>query len=331
MGGIGLLYFRDGVTLARMGSTLEVVFYDQPAHFLDRAGDWLAADPVVSTVISTVAARMARSSSAAPMTPYSWFAMVTDPAGGIAGVAMRTAPFAPYPPYLLTMPDAAAVALADALVDRGEEVGGANGALPASRVFAERIAERVGGAVEVSMHTRLFELGTLVDPAPARGRLRRAYDDEAPLVLEWFHQFHADADEQAGHAGHADRADGTTLEDVRERIRLGRTWMWVDDSDTPRHLTGANPPAYGVARIGPVFTPQEHRGRGYASAAVAEVSQYLRAEGSRVTLFTDQANPTSNRIYLALGFEPVVDMVDLAIRQEDARAPRLDPRHDPHP
>ena len=212
------------------------------------------------------------------------------------------------------MPDAAAVALADALVDRGEEVSGVNGALPATQVFAERIAERVGGVeVAISMHTRLFELGTLVDPAPARGRLRPAYDDEAPLALEWFHQFHVDADEQAGHNGHGDRAEGTTLEDVRERIRLGRIWMWVDDGDTPRHLTGANPPAYGVARIGPVFTPKEHRGRGYASAAVAGVSRQLQAEGSRVTLFTDQANPTSNRIYIALGFEPVVDMVDLAI------------------
>ena len=158
------------------------------------------------------------------------------------------------------------------------------------------------------MHTRLFELGTLVDPAPARGRLRPAYDDEAPLALEWFRRFHLDADEQAGHGGHADRGEAITMDDVRDRIRRGRVWMWVDDGDTPRHLTGANPPAFGVARIGPVFTPKEHRGRGYASAAVAEVSRHLLAEGSRVTLFTDQANPTSNRIYVALGFEPVVDM-----------------------
>ncbi len=108
------------------------------------------------------------------------------------------------------------------------------------------------------------------------------------------------------------------MDDVRDRIRRGRLWMWVDEGDTPRHLTGANPPAFGVARIGPVFTPKEHRGRGYASAAVAEVSRLLLAEGARVTLFTDQANPTSNRIYVALGFEPVVDMVELTIRQERA-------------
>lgn len=297
-----------------MGDAFEVDFYDEPARFLDRAGDRLAAEPVVSTVIATVAGRMAESPATTSVGPYSWFALLTDGAGGIAGVAMRTAPFRPYPPYLLAMPDAAAEALADALVDRGEEVGGVNGALPSTRVFADRVAARTGGKVAESMHTRLFELGTLVDPAPTRGRLRTAYDDEGPLAVEWFHQFHLDADEQAGHDSHAERAEGTTLDDVRQRIRAGRIWMWVDEADIPLHLTGANPPAYGVARIGPVFTPKQHRGHGYASAAVAEVSRQLRAEGSRVTLFTDQANPTSNGIYVALGFEPVVDMVELSIR-----------------
>ncbi|MDZ5623641.1 GNAT family N-acetyltransferase [Nocardioides sp. HM23] len=301
------------MTLAPMEHAFEVDFFDDPAHFLDRAGDRLAAEPVVSTVVATIADRMARGGPVTSTAPYSWFAVVADAAGEIAGVAMRTAPFPPYPPYLLAMQDAAAIALADALVDRGEEVGGVNGAFPATRVAADRIAERVGGEVAVSMHVRLFELGTLVDPAPTPGRLRPAYDDEAPFALEWFRQFHVDADEQAGHEGLADRAESTTLDDLRERISSGRVWMWVDDADIPLHLTAANPPAYGVARIGPV-TPREHRGRGYASAAVAEVSRRLRAEGSRVSLFTDQANPTSNGIYVALGFEPVVDMVELTIR-----------------
>lgn len=296
-----------------MANDFQVTFDDDPVRFLKRAGTWLAADAAVSTVVATVAQHMAQAAPHPWVAPYSWFAVVTDPAGDTVGVAMRTAPFVPYPPYLLAMPDAAAVALADALVDRGEDVGGINGALPATRVFADRITDRVGGAVRVSMHTRLFELGTLVEPAPAPGRLRPAYDDEAPLAHEWFRRFHLDADEQAGHVGHADRGEAVSIDDVRDRIRRGRIRMWVDDSDTPRHLTGFNPPAFGVARIGPVYTPKEHRGRGYAGAAVAEVSRHLLAEGARVTLFTDQANPTSNRIYVALGFEPVVDMVELTI------------------
>jgi predicted GNAT family acetyltransferase len=30
-------------------------------------------------------------------------------------------------------------------------------------------------------------------------------------------------------------------------------------------------------------------------------------------LYTDQANPTSNRLYSGLGYRPVVDMVDLVL------------------
>jgi predicted GNAT family acetyltransferase len=43
---------------------------------------------------------------------------------------------------------------------------------------------------------------------------------------------------------------------------------------------------------------------------VAEVS---RRTGDRACLFTDQADPTSNRIYQALGYRPVVDMVNLLV------------------
>jgi predicted GNAT family acetyltransferase len=78
-------------------------------------------------------------------------------------------------------------------------------------------------------------------------------------------------------------------------------------------MTGANPPSAGVARIGPVYTPKRFRGRGYASAAVAAVSQLILDQGARVCLFTDQANPVSNRIYQRIGYRPVVDMAQLII------------------
>jgi predicted GNAT family acetyltransferase len=45
----------------------------------------------------------------------------------------------------------------------------------------------------------------------------------------------------------------------------------------------------------------------------AHVSRLLRDSGTRVCLFTDQANPTSNKIYAAIGYERVVDMANLVI------------------
>jgi len=63
-------------------------------------------------------------------------------------------------------------------------------------------------------------------------------------------------------------------------------------------------------RIGPVYTPPELRGRGYASALVAGTSQQLLDGGKRFCfLFTDLANPTSNGVYQRLGYRPVEDRV----------------------
>jgi predicted GNAT family acetyltransferase len=138
-------------------------------------------------------------------------------------------------------------------------------------------------------------------------------EHEAPLALEWFLAFHDDADEQAGRApGESTRFLHFDLDDMLRRIRERRVYFWDDGG--PVHLTGHNLPAYGVARIGPVYTPGPHRGRGYASAGVAEVSRLLRGDGARVCLFTDQANPTSNRIYEAIGYRRVVDMANLLVR-----------------
>ena len=43
------------------------------------------------------------------------------------------------------------------------------------------------------------------------------------------------------------------------------------------------------------------------------MSRLIVEGGARACLFTDQANPTSNRIYQALGYQPVVDMANLLI------------------
>ncbi|KRB79269.1 hypothetical protein ASE01_23450 [Nocardioides sp. Root190] len=296
-----------------MSSEYDVWFTDDAGAFLAVAGERLGADPVTGTVVATLARRAATSGMPEGV-PDPWFAVVRDSAGEVAGIAMRTAPFEPWPPYLLAMPDAAARALADAVIARGAAVGGVNGLRPATDVFAATLSAATGQEADVQLHLRLFELGTLVDPRPVPGRLRAVRPEEARTALAWIRQFFLDADEQAGReAGHLDQGAAFTLLDVQRKVEEGVLWFWVDRDDRPVHLTGANPPAFGVTRIGPVYTPKHERGNGWAGAAVAEVSRLLQARGERAILFTDQANPTSNALYVALGYEPVVDTVQLSI------------------
>ena len=291
-----------------------IEFLRDPAAFLEAAGAHLAEQPVVSTVVSTIAERAAREIAAGIDQPEDdWYAVIR--AGStVVSSAMRTAPFPPRPLFVMPMPDSAAEELADALWERGEEAGGANGALPAVRRFADRIVQHTGGTVEVSQHTRLFDLHELKAADPVPGSLRQATYDDLDVAVPWFAAFMADADEQAGRTRGSSPHEAIDEESVRRRIDRGQLWLWVDDAGERVHLTGVNPPAFGVARIGPVYTPPAQRRRGWASAAVADVSARLLAEGVTPCLFTDQANPTSNAIYQRLGFEPVTDMANLVIR-----------------
>ena len=292
--------------------TLE--FHDDAATFLAAAGAHLAADPLVATVVATTAEREARRAAAAPGSSrppdVRWFLAVRDDAGEVVGAAMRTAPFAPHPAYVLPLPPGAGTALAEALHARGEFLGGVNGALPAAREVADATARLWGTTARVDERLRLHELGELVVPPAPEGRLRLAGPDDVRRCGELFRAFDGEAAAQAGRAAGHD-GEHFSDEDVAARIADGLVHLWVLDDGTegglPVHLTARNAPARGVVRIGPVLTPREHRGRGYAARAVAEVSALARDAGHRVVLFTDLDNPVSGPLYARLGYEPVVD------------------------
>ena len=183
---------------------MELRFFDDPAAFLDVAGPHLAAEPVLSTVIAGHrASRIARPARgrhrlAATDVPC-WFAAVARRAARSSATAMRTAPFAPHPLYLLPMPDEAVRPAAPRrCTPAASRSPGANGALPAVQVFCEDDGCRDRRQARVGQHTRLFELGDLVEPRPVPAGCARPRSDERRWSLSWYDAFMADADEQAG-------------------------------------------------------------------------------------------------------------------------------------
>lgn len=300
---------------------MDLEFFDAPQPFLDAAGGLLAAEPVLGSVIASFTERTAREladgrdSWAEVGAPFArWWAIVRDDSGAVVSAVMRTAPFKPHPTFALPMTDEAARALAVAVHARGELLGGANGALPGAEVLARETARLAGGEMVSDKATCLWEATSVVVPPAPEGRLRPATEADADLVLAWFEAFHVEADEQAGREPDPTSGEHNTLDSVLVRIREGVEWVWELPDGTVAHLTGAGLPSYGVARIGPVFTPREFRGRGIASYVVGELTRRGLEAGSRMCLFTDRANPTSNKIYAGLGYEPVVDMAEHLVR-----------------
>ncbi len=295
-----------------MGAELE--FIDDAGAFLLAAEELLAAEPVEATVMATVSEQMRRAREAGLPGPTGfpvWW-LVERAGGAVVGAAMRTAPFAPHPVYVVRLGDESARRLARELFDRGEDVRGVNGALRAAEVFAAETARLAGRGHRVQVHTRLFVLGELVEPTAPPGRARLARPDEVDQVVAWYAAFGRDAAEQAGRDEPHAMADDDRNAMLR-RIHDDSVWMWEDEAARVVHLTGASRPMFGVSRIGPVYTPPASRGRGYASATVAAVSRALVADGARVCLFADQANPVSNAIYERLGFRALVDQVQIVV------------------
>ncbi|WP_418275391.1 GNAT family N-acetyltransferase [Isoptericola jiangsuensis] len=292
---------------------------DDPAAFLALAGDTLRADPILATVVTTTAQQWVDRAAAGEPRPDHpcWFAVATDPADAVVGVAMRTAPFEPYPMYVLPMADDVATSLADHLLAHDEHVDAANGSTPAVDVFMRRVAERTGRVAHLDRPTRLYELDTLVPPAPLpAGQARPADRDDLDLVVSWLDVFHPEADRQAGRPD-----DGTTHptvhptvhpQDVLARLDGRRVWLWEVDGRAVS-MVGFQGPALGTARVGPVFTPADQRGHGYAGALTAHVARELLDRDARVCLTTDLDNAVSNALYLRLGFRPVGDTAEMVL------------------
>ena len=140
-------------------------------------------------------------------------------------------------------------------------------------------------------------------PQPAPGELCQATLEDRPLLVRWWEGF---TREILDHA----RGDLVGLD---ARLQAGGMYTW-QDGGRPVSMIGHAPVVAGVARIGPVYTPPALRGRGYAGTAVAALSRRLLAAGAqRCMLYTDLANPTSNKIYGEIGYRRLSDWEEHAL------------------
>ena len=99
---------------------------------------------------------------------------------------------------------------------------------------------------------------------------------------------------------------------ARQRIASGRMFVWDDGGPVSMAAWSGRTPN-GV-RVNYVYTPAERRGRGYASACVADLTQHLLNNVAEFCcLVTDLGNPTSNSIYQRIGYQPVCDLSDFIL------------------
>ena len=192
--------------------------------------------------------------------------------------------------------------VANHLGGAGVTLRGVHGRSEEAERFAEAWTRVTAAAREISMEQRLYKLTEVSAPDGVPGRLRPAAEREHDLLVRWVKAF---VDEAIGAAPHPDPSG------LVERLtQAGALFVW--DHGEPVSMASSNRPTPNGIAVNLVYTPPEKRGRGYATACVASVSQGQLDRGKTFcTLFADLANPTSNAVYKRVGYRPVADFSEI--------------------
>jgi predicted GNAT family acetyltransferase len=285
-----------------------------PAVFEERAAPLVLADEARHNLFLGLLGTIRRHPSVYPDHGL-W--LVEDDGGAVIGAALRTRPFR----LVLARPTRAEAldALAEGI---DEELPGVVGAVPEVERFAQAWEARHAVSAAVSMAQGVYALGRVKPPPAPPGAARQATEDDRPLLRTWLRAFSHDTLHEA-------ELDDDRLEKVvdhRLAAREAGFLLWETDGASVSMAGYGSETPSGV-RIGPVYTPPEHRGRGYGTAVTAAVSAERLAAGRRFCfLYTDLSNPTSNSIYVRIGYRRVCESLELDFSHARRESARADPR-----
>jgi predicted GNAT family acetyltransferase len=282
---------------------VEVVKLDDAATFLAEADALLLADEARHNLILGIAGTIRDSPDHYPARSL-W--LVRED-GEVVAAALRT------PPYnLILAGPRSEEALTVLAAGIAEDLPGVVGAEPEAVGFADRWSRQTGVRARTNMRQGIYALEQVQPPSGVPGSARVATADDRELALRWWIDFGDEVLHEGGRG--RDRAEATL--DHRLSSAAAGILLW-EDAGEPVSIAGWGGPTPNGIRIGPVYTPPELRGHGYATALSAELSQRLLDgllfDGGRsfCFLYTDLANPTSNAIYERIGYRRVAESAEI--------------------
>jgi hypothetical protein len=285
---------------------VEVLRYDDPEAWLTDATPLLGADEPRHNLMFGIADRLIHDPGAYPEHRL-WLATEgTEPVGAL----MQTPP---YPVIVAEPADPGAIdALVEAALPFAGTIPGVNGARPEVDAFTEAWCARTGSQWHMGVEMGIYACDETTPVPGASGTPRLGTPDDFDAVFAMFLAF---ADEALQHETNRDREReerGTHDQLASEPGRAGM-WLWEDEGRIVS-ITGHGGRTPNGIRIGPVYTPPELRGRGYATALVHHQTSWLLREHVGVCfLYTDLSNPTSNAVYRRIGYEQHAEAAEIRL------------------
>ena len=219
--------------------------------------------------------------------------------GKVVGVVLMTPPHRIILSRISTEVQTAIVHLIHHLREIGVQIPGVVGPVSEAQTFADCWLEDLCCvSSKTAMRTRVFEARKTADIPLSPGKFRLARMDDHLRMAHWIVAFSGEIGEPADLDSVKKRAE--------QHIKAGQLYIWEDDA--PVSIAAAARPTRNGISVTKVYTPPEHRNKGYATSCVWSLTQKMLADGySFCSLYTDLSNPTSNSIYAKIGYVSVGD------------------------
>jgi predicted GNAT family acetyltransferase len=258
------------------------------AGLLDHALGLLEARPAEHNLLLGICAELGESRVTQGGPPY---LVTVDEAQGPIAAAVQV------PPNNLVLSCASPAALSlivDDLVATGRDLPGVIATAATAATFADLWTRAREVRATISMQQGIYQSQRVQPPVGVPGVLRPAARDDLDFLLEWALGFAQDA--------HLPEQEHARVQDnMKTRIDRKSIFLWEDGE--PVSMAAHQAPIHHGVRVSFVYTPLMLRGKGYASACVAALTGRLLDAGCKFCcLYTDLANPTSNRIYQQIGY-----------------------------
>lgn len=157
--------------------------------------------------------------------------------------------------------------------------------------------------LQLDMHERVYQLETVNPETLGTHEFRLATIADRQLIYEWTKAFALEATPSGPL-----QEEETRQKHIDQAIKRKKIYILKDNNTLLSMAQKAGHTPNGQT-INAVYTPPKERRKGYGTEVVAKLSQKILNEGKRYCfLFTDLANPTSNKIYQNIGYQPIIDI-----------------------
>ncbi|KRF13497.1 GNAT family N-acetyltransferase [Paenibacillus sp. Soil787] len=167
--------------------------------------------------------------------------------------------------------------------------------------LAAYISNVKGIQANVLMEQIIYKLEKIKKEPHTNGKIRSVIENDHHIIKEWLYQFCNETNQPI------------SLEEADKRaarmIDKGNLVAWEVNGELVSMAASIRPTPNNIT-ISYVYTPISERKMGYASDCVSAFTQILLDRGYKTTsLYTNLNNPTSNKIYIQIGYEPIMDSI----------------------